>query len=343
VGDACRLAAGSSDLNGNGIPDDCASEFVVGGSGYASIAEAIAIAPDGTFIDVAAGIYGPIDLSGRTLTLISLDGPTSAIIDGGNSDRPITITSAGTEPSVIEGFTIRNGHATSGGGALIVDATAYFSNCVWTANSATNDGGAVRIEGGSSVFLDCTFAGNNATNGGAMSIAAGTRAGTTTIDACTISDNTASELGGALYVTGSMELLGSTVEFNVANSGSAGVDVQDAISATISDTQLCANEPTNLLGAIAGSKNRFGRDCNANGLCDLDELNSTNDTDNDGTLDRCERALGDLNLDGVVNNYDLAAVLFYWGTANAGGDVNSDGSVTSTDLSILLSNWGPLD
>ena len=46
VGDACRLAAGSSDLNENGIPDDCASEFVVGGSGYASIAAAIAVAPD---------------------------------------------------------------------------------------------------------------------------------------------------------------------------------------------------------------------------------------------------------------------------------------------------------
>jgi predicted outer membrane repeat protein len=114
----------------------------------------------------------------------------------------ITITSAGAEASVIEGFTLRNGHAASGGGALIIDATAYFSNCVWTANSATIDGGAVRIEGGSSTFLDCTFAGNTATNGGAISIAAGTLAGTTTIEACTISDNTASELGGALHVTG---------------------------------------------------------------------------------------------------------------------------------------------
>jgi predicted outer membrane repeat protein len=201
----------------------------------------------------------------------------------------------------------------------------------------------VRVEGGAVTFADCTFAGNAATNGGAISIAVGATEGTTTIEACTISDNTASELGGALHVTGSVALLGSTVEFNVANSASAGVDVADAISATISDTQLCANEPTNVLGAITGSANRFGRDCNANGLCDLDELDSATDTDNDGTLDRCERARGDLNLDGIVNNYDLAAVLFYWGTANAGGDVNGDGSVTSTDLSILLANWGPLD
>lgn len=343
VGDACRIAAGSSDLNENGIPDDCASEFVVGGAGYASIAAAIAVAPDGAQIDVAAGIYGPIDLSGRTLSLASIDGPNSTFIDGGDSARPITITSTGADASVIEGFTLRNGHATSGGGALIIDATAYFSNCVWTANSATNDGGAVRVEGGAVTFADCTFAGNAATNGGAISIAVGATEGTTTIEACTISDNTASELGGALHVTGSVALLGSTVEFNVANSASAGVDVADAISATISDTQLCANEPTNVLGAVTGSANRFGRDCNANGLCDLDELNSATDTDNDGTLDRCERARGDLNLDGIVNNYDLAAVLFYWGTANAGGDVNGDGSVTSTDLSILLANWGPLD
>ena len=276
------------------------------------------------------------------MTLASLDGPSSAIIDGSNTDRPITITAAGAKPSTIEGFTIRNGSATVGGGALIVDATTSFSNCIFTGNTATTDGGAIRVEGGSSAFVDCDFVGNAASNGGACSIAPGTIAGTTTIEACTLTDNAASGLGGAMHVTGSVALLGSTVEFNTAGSMSAGIDVADAISANIADAQLCANEPTNLIGLATGSGNRFGRDCNANGVCDLDETNASNDTDGDGVLDRCERAVGDLNLDGTVNNYDLAAVLFYWGTTNAAGDVDGNGTVTSADLSILLANWGPV-
>jgi hypothetical protein len=135
----------------------------------------------------------------------------------------------------------------------------------------------------------------------------------------------------------------STIEFNTAGLESGGVDLLDGLFASIDGTFLCGNEPENILGGFSGSENTFGTDCNANGLCDLDELDASNDTDGDGRLDRCERALGDLNLNGTVNNYDLALVLFHWGTSNAAGDVDGNGSVTSADLSILLANWGVLD
>ena len=46
IPDSCDIADGlETDLNGNSVADSC--EFVVGGSGYATIAEAIAAAPPG--------------------------------------------------------------------------------------------------------------------------------------------------------------------------------------------------------------------------------------------------------------------------------------------------------
>ena len=343
VGDACSLAAGTSDLDGNGVPDDCAGEFVVGGSGFASIAAAIAAAPYGATIRVGAGTFGAIDLSGRALTLRALGGATTSFIDGKGTARAITISSAGVGAIEIEGFTIRNGAADEGAGVLSIGASPAFIDCVFTANTATESGGAARIEGGAPSFVGCAFHGNVATDGGALSIAAGAGVAATAIDLCHFDGNDASALGGAIHATGRLTIVDSTIEFNAAGAASAGVDILDAISASIDETYFCGNDPTNLAGIPAGADNTFGTDCNANGVCDLDEMNSSTDTDADGRFDRCERALGDLNLDGTVNNYDLALVLFHWGTSNAAGDVDGNGTVTSADLSILLANWGVLD
>ena len=63
------------------------------------------------------------------------------------------------------------------------------------------------------------------------------------------------------------------------------------------------------------------------------------DADQDGRLDGCEFARGDLNLDGIVNAVDLAMVLTNWGPATT-GDTNADGIVNAFDLSAVLAGWG---
>ena len=85
-------------------------------------------------------------------------------------------------------------------------------------------------------------------------------------------------------------------------------------------------------------------DCNDNGIIDsCDIASGTADADADGRLDLCERKLGDLNLDGVVNAIDLATVLANWGApVNGGGDTNGDGLVNAIDLATVLGNWGAL-
>ena len=63
------------------------------------------------------------------------------------------------------------------------------------------------------------------------------------------------------------------------------------------------------------------------------------DTDLDGVIDSCERAFGDLNLDGLIDGLDLALVLSNWGGSGI-GDVNGSGTVDGVDLASLLSSWG---
>lgn len=49
---------------------------------------------------------------------------------------------------------------------------------------------------------------------------------------------------------------------------------------------------------------------------------------------------GDVNGDGAVDAFDLAAVLSSWGSTGGPGDVNGDGVIDAADLAIVLSNWG---
>lgn len=47
----------------------------------------------------------------------------------------------------------------------------------------------------------------------------------------------------------------------------------------------------------------------------------------------------DLNMDGMVDAYDLAVILGAWGSDSGVGDINGDGTVDGFDLSAVLSRW----
>lgn len=97
--------------------------------------------------------------------------------------------------------------------------------------------------------------------------------------------------------------------------------------------------------ALAFRAGDCGPDCDANGLPDSVDIgwallyeDMALDTDGDGMLDSCERAQGDLDLDGWIGPVDLALLLVEWGSFGA-GDVDGDGTVGAADLGILLLNW----
>jgi hypothetical protein len=79
-------------------------------------------------------------------------------------------------------------------------------------------------------------------------------------------------------------------------------------------------------------------DCNGNGINDLcDIADGWADANEDGILDNCQFASGDLNLDGAVDAVDLVIILSGWGTE--GRDTNDDGFIDALDLAAILSNW----
>ena len=77
-------------------------------------------AEDGDEIVVHPGTYVErITLSGKAITLRSSDGPVVTILDGDAGGTVVTCNSGEGPNTVIEGFTITNGHATQGGGMFI--------------------------------------------------------------------------------------------------------------------------------------------------------------------------------------------------------------------------------
>jgi hypothetical protein len=49
---------------------------------------------------------------------------------------------------------------------------------------------------------------------------------------------------------------------------------------------------------------------------------------------------GDINLDGMVNIFDINSVSANWSTAGPAGDANGDGIVNIFDINLISANWG---
>lgn len=83
-------------------------------------------------------------------------------------------------------------------------------------------------------------------------------------------------------------------------------------------------------------------DCNSNGISDTTEIaNGAMDWDNDQILDACEYKMGDLNLNGTIDQQDVSILIGWWGIANPlFGDLNNDNVVDANDLGILLGRFG---
>jgi hypothetical protein len=83
-------------------------------------------------------------------------------------------------------------------------------------------------------------------------------------------------------------------------------------------------------------------DCNSNGTPDTTEIsNGAMDWDNDQILDVCEYKMGDLNLNGVIDQQDVSILIGWWGIPNPlFGDLNGDNVVDANDLGIILGRFG---
>ncbi len=153
------------------------------GTAKRTLQSAVDAAADGDTILVASGIYEPIDTGGKILFIDAVEGSEVTVIDGGCILRCATLGSdvfqAGTR---LRGFTLRNGHAELGGGAI----GGTLEGCRLEGNIAVDGGGAF----GSTLF-DCVLTRNTAEFGGG--------ACESSLVKCTVVGNVSTVAGGELY------------------------------------------------------------------------------------------------------------------------------------------------
>jgi hypothetical protein len=81
-------------------------------------------------------------------------------IQGTHTKSVVTMPSGADATTRLDGFTITDGSATSGGGVVCTNSSPTIANCIFTANQATNGSGVYANDSSSPTLVDNTFTGN---------------------------------------------------------------------------------------------------------------------------------------------------------------------------------------
>jgi hypothetical protein len=142
-----------------------------GPADFNSIQAAINDADNGNIVIVADGTHRgdgnrDIDFKGKAMTVMSKNGPENCIIDCEGSDkqqhRGFHFHSKEDVNCMLDGFTIINGCATSGGGIYCAGSSPTIVNCIVNKNVAAFAGGGISCINGSPSISSCTISGNSA-------------------------------------------------------------------------------------------------------------------------------------------------------------------------------------
>jgi len=200
-------------------------------SEYWSIQLAINVARNGDTVLVADGSYTgswnkDLNFLGKTVTVISENGPEVCIIDCEGTGRGVFACHNEGAGTVFDGFTIANGSVTgTGGGILCSNASPRLRNLILTDCNAT-DGGGIGLSGGSAQLVDVT-----------------------------VTNCSAASTGGGIYAGSSSALItGAVVELCVATGGGGGLSLYSAYC-TVTNCEIRDNSTA---GTGGGSYTAFG-------------------------------------------------------------------------------------
>ena len=162
---------------------------------YSTIQAGIDAAVDGDIVLVADGTYTGtgnknISLDGKAITLESVNGSESCIINCESNGRGFYLHNYETEASIIRGFTIKNGSMgamflwnctpileeirfveNTGSALYLSGAAATVRHCLFDDNTTGSNGGGLIVSSADPVIESCTFYSNQAAYGGAVSLA----------------------------------------------------------------------------------------------------------------------------------------------------------------------------
>lgn len=173
------------------------------------------------------------------------------VLDGNKSGSVVTVPHGAAASTRIDGFTIRNGKASFGGGIYCdYSSSPTISNNTIIGNTATY-GGGINCSSGSPTISNNTITGNSASSGAGGGVYHYGSSGSATISNNVVSDNSATSsssgsggYGGGVFSNGSAVISNNTIIGNSASgSGGGGVHcTADAYQAsTISNNTITGN------------------------------------------------------------------------------------------------------
>jgi hypothetical protein len=327
-------------------------------SGPGSLRQALADANDGDAINFA--VTGTIGLISGELAVdksITISGPGLDILTvSRSSNTPFRIFHVMPGQTVnIEGLTISNGNADTGGGILNDGATLTLTNCSVVNNVASQSGGGIgdAFAGGSLTITNCTISGNSAVGpfpftfgyGGGISFGG-------TITNSTIDGNYSGTVGGGIAGEGTIS--NCTISNNGAGGGKnnfpgAGGGISGG--GTITNCTISGN-------SVFGSSLKgpgLGGGINAGGTVTISNSTLSNNTIlfyghgggicNGGTLEIGNTILNTASpREDIFNNGGtITSVGFNLSNDDGGGYLNGPGDQINTDplLGPLQNNGGP--
>jgi len=210
------------------VPDD-----------HSTIQDAISAAGTGDTIIVRAGTYYEnINFQGKDITVKSEKGPFLTVIDGSQAGSVVSIYQGESSSAVLDGFTVTNGLAATGGGIYCQQSDPTIANNIITRNTATDtpwedggggifckysnplidsnmitenhavtSGGGVRLLKCAATLTDNTIALNTSIDGGGIV----TQEFTGLIKDCVIVENTGDRGGGGVFCYDSSPMIVNTV------------------------------------------------------------------------------------------------------------------------------------
>jgi predicted outer membrane repeat protein len=193
---------------------------------YASVQAAINASSQYNYIHVNAGTYSEnIIIDDKGIQIRSVYGPDNTTLDGGHSGSVVTFMN--NDYSSLEGFTIRNGYAGSGGGIYCDASSPMIRGNVIRDNEAWYGGGGAILcitDKTPRIYKNWIFD-NHATTGNGGAIYASEA--DPSISCNVIFDNSAAQSGGAVYCQNSEAYLSAnTITKNTAGDQGGGIHIE---------------------------------------------------------------------------------------------------------------------
>ena len=199
---------------------------------------------DGDTVLVSGGTYAgegnkDLDYGGKAITVKSLEGPESTVIDCEFDGKGVYFQSGEDTLSRLEGFTIKNGYSYYGSGIHCYSSSPSIKDCIFNYNGY-GFGGAICCEEGSSPLIEECILSNNSVfgYGGGLFV----MDGSPILVECIFTENTAGYRGGGLdCFKSSMVINNCMITGNIASNLGGGFFCYAYSSPTITNSIFAEN------------------------------------------------------------------------------------------------------